>query len=159
MTDNFSEFKFYRAFGSPISNGKHENIYLEGTRLPTSTPVREHIVIDDWFEHKFGIKARSSTIFVGMTRESVNKYAQHDQSIVKKVSFPTNSQFIYSLQVLDLFEEIDELHHNLGELDHCVIHQLLETAQYQMTNDPKCIPINFLGEIMVYCPSFFLEDV
>jgi hypothetical protein len=31
MMDNFSEFKFYRAFGSPISNGIHENLFIDGT--------------------------------------------------------------------------------------------------------------------------------
>ncbi|MBC6675257.1 hypothetical protein ACVBEE_06465 [Acinetobacter sp. ANC 3781] len=158
MRDNFSEFKFYRAFGSPISNGKHKNIYLEGTRRPTNMPVREHIIIDDWFEHKFGIKARSSTIFIGITRESVNKYAQYNSCIVKRISFPNDSQFIYSLKIEDLFVDIEDLQHTKGELTKEDIYQLLENAEYQLTNNPESIPVSFSGEVMAYCHSFLLED-
>ena len=156
--DNFSKFKFYRAFGSPISNGKHKNKYLEGTRRPKNMPVREHIIIDDWFECKFGIKARSSTIFIGVTRESVNKYAQYNSCIVKKISFPNDSQFIYSLKIEDLFVDIDDLQHIKGELTKEDIYKLLENAEYQLTNNPESIPISFSGEVMAYCHSFLLED-
>lgn len=156
--DNFSKFKFYRAFGSPISNGKHKNKYLEGTRRPKNMPVREHIIIDDWFECKFGIKARSSTIFIGVTRESVNKYTQYNSCIVKKISFPNDSQFIYSLKIEDLFVDIDDLQHIKGELTKEDIYKLLENAEYQLTNNPESIPISFSGEVMAYCHSFLLED-
>lgn len=61
-----------------------KGIHIDGTRRPTNMPIQEHTIIDDWFEHKFGIKARSSTIFVGVTRESVNKYAQYNNCVVKK---------------------------------------------------------------------------
>lgn len=158
IMDNFSEYKFYRAFGNPISNGLHKNIYREGTRRPTNMPFREHIIIDDWFEHKFGIKARSSTIFIGVTRESVNKYAQYSSCIVKRISFPNDSQFIYSLKIEDLFVDVEDLQHTTGELTKEDIYQFLENAEYQLTNNPESIRVSFSGEVMAYCHSFLLED-
>ena len=159
MKDNFSEYRFYRAFGSLINNGVHKNKYIDGTRRPTNMPIREHIIIDDWFKNEFDIKARSSTIFVGVTRESVNKYAQSNSCIVKRISFPTDSQFIYSLKIEDLFVDIDELQHMKGQLTKADIYQILENAEYQLTNNPESIPTGFSGEVMAYCHSFFLEDV
>ena len=159
MKDNFSEYRFYRAFGSLINNGVHKNKYIDGTRRPTNMPIQEHTIIDDWFEHKFGIKARSSTIFVGVTRESVNKYAQYNNCVVKKISFATDTQFIYSLKIEDLFVDIDELQHMKGQLTKADIYQILENAEYQLTNNPESIPTGFSGEVMAYCHSFLLEDV
>ena len=157
--DNFSDFKFYRVFGSTISNGKHTNIFSNGSRQPTHMPLEAHQIIDSWFENKFGIKARSSTIFVGTKRESVNKYAQYSSCVVKRISFPEDSKFIYSLSIYDLFDEIDDLQHMEGELTKESIHQFLENAEYQITSQPDSIPSDFLGEVMVYCHNFLLEDV
>jgi len=157
-TIDLSSVGFYRAFGANISNGIHQNRYINGTRKPTHMPLEAHHIIDDWFEHKFGIKARSSTIFIGITRESVNKYAQYNSCIVKRISFPNDSQFIYSLKIEDLFVDIEDLQHTKGELTKEDIYQLLENAEYQLTNNPESIPVRFSGEVMAYCHSFLLED-
>lgn len=155
----YSNTNFYRAFRSPISNGEHQNIYIDGTRQPTHMPLEAHQIIDSWFENRFSIKARSSTIFVGTKRESVSKYAQYSSCVVKRISFPKDSKFIYSLSICDLFDEIDDLQHIDGELTKESIHQFLENAEYQITSQPDSIPSDFLGEIMVYCHNFLLQDV
>ena len=65
MRDNFSEFKFYRAFGSPISNGIHENLFIDGTRKPTHMPLDVHHIIDDWFMSKFNKSLlKSKQVFI-----------------------------------------------------------------------------------------------
>lgn len=36
---------------------------------------------------------------------------------------------------------------------------LLEESNYQITDNPELIPPDFVGEIMVHCNSFYLEDL
>ncbi|MEQ1311717.1 hypothetical protein [Acinetobacter sp. XH1639] len=159
MMDNFSEFKFYRAFGSPISNGIHENLFIDGTRKPTHMPLDVHHIIDDWFMSKFNIKPRSSTVFVGTQLKSVESYAQSKGAVIKRICFPIGSKYIYSSKIHDLYSDYKLLIMSDGYADTRNIIPLLEESNYQITNHPELIPPDFLGEIMVYCNSFYLEDL
>lgn len=159
MVDKFSEVKFYRAFTKPISNGVHKNLFINGTRKPTHMPLEAHHIIDQWFMDKFGIKARSSTIFVGTQIRSVESYAKSEGAVIKIISFPVGSNYIYSSKIHDLYENYNLLIQSDGYADTRNIIPLLEESNYQITNNPELIPPDFLGEIMVYCEYFYLEDL
>ncbi|KIE87151.1 MULTISPECIES: hypothetical protein [Acinetobacter] len=157
--DKFSEVKFYRAFSKPIPNGVHKNIFIKGTRKPTHMPLDVHHIIDDWFMSKFDIKARSSTIFVGTQQKSVESYAKLDDAIIKRICFPVGSNYIYSSEIYDLYEDYKLLVLSDGYADIRNIIPLLKESNYQITNNPESISPDFLGEIMVYCDHFYLEDL
>lgn len=91
----YSEVSFYRAFSKDISSGEYENIFKDGSRKPKDMPLAAHHILDNWFQAKFGVKARSSTIFVGVQKESVIKYAQEVGNVIKNISFPLGSIYIY----------------------------------------------------------------
>lgn len=156
---NYSTTNFFRAFGSPITNGVHHNKYIDGTRQPTHMPLDVHHIIDDWFMSKFDVKARSSTIFVGTQQKSVISYAQSKDAVIKRICFRLGSIYIYSPKIHDLYEEVRFLLQLDGYADARNIIPLLDESNYQITDNPELIPSDFLGEIMVYCDSFFLEDL
>lgn len=158
-TIDLSSVGFYRAFGANISNGIHQNRYINGTRKPTHMPLEAHHIIDEWFMNKFAIKARSSTVFVGIQQKSVESYAQSEGSIIKRIRFPIGSNYIYSLTIHDLYEDYKLLVLSDGSADIRNIIPLLEESNYKITNNPELIPPDFLGEIMVYCDRFYLEDL
>ena len=157
--DNFSKTKFYRAYSRPILNGIHKNLFIDGTRQPTHMSLDIHHIINDWFMRKFGIKARSSTIFVGTQIKSVEKYKSNNDAVIKKISFPEDSKYIFSLKIDDLYEDVNFLKYRDGYADERNIPAYLDQSNYQITDSPELIPSNFLGEIMVYCSSFLLEDL
>lgn len=154
----YSSIFFYRAFGSPIDLGVHKNIYIDGSRQPKNMPENAHHSIDKWFFDKFGVKARSSTIFVCKNQLGANKYAQYSGNTVKRISFPLHAKYIYSLAVEDLFHEIEELEVELGAgyLDN--IDSFMQDFSYIMTEDPSTIPEDWTGEIMVYCDTFIINS-
>jgi len=43
-------------------------------RKPKDTPMEIHDIIDDWFYKKFGIKARSNSIFCSFNENTANEY-------------------------------------------------------------------------------------
>lgn len=156
---NYSNIKFYRAFARPIPNGVHQNPFIDGTRTPTHMPLDAHIIIDNWFMDKFGIKARSSTIFVGTQQQSVISYAQSEDAVIKIISFPVGSKYIYSSKNHDLYDDYKLLILSDGYADIRNLTLLLEESNYQLIDNPELISPDFLGEIMVYCDSFLLEDL
>lgn len=158
-TIDLSNVRFYRAFGTFIPNGIHQNRYINGTRKPTHMPLEAHHIIDEWFMNKFAIKARSSTVFVGIQKRSVESYAKSKGAVIKKISFPVESNYIYSSKIHDLYQDYNLLIQSDGYADTRNIIPLLEESNYQITNNPELIPPDFLGEIMVYCDRFYLEDL
>lgn len=99
----------------PFLSGRNNNPYdfSRGTvrkdRMPKDTPVELHDIIDNWFYKRFGIKARSNSIFCGLSLGGLSQYG------LVKMIFPIGKYTaISSSNIIDLFSEIEDAFTNLG---------------------------------------------
>jgi len=82
-------------------------------RIPSDTPLMIHDIVDVWFYKKFGIKARSQSIFTTPKLTFALRYGNAVAILPKG-----NVTFIYSNNVMDLFHLISRpLHDHLQDLN------------------------------------------
>lgn len=130
--------------------GKSENVYLKQVRkdrMPRDTDPEIHQALDEWFFKKFGIHARSKSMFgVGDTERG--RRITLDYGDVCAVFPRGDFKFVWSPSIKDLF-------------DYALIHSsesaeliaLLEKKGYTTSNLPKALESGH--EIMVECESYF----
>ncbi|EMV7294664.1 hypothetical protein AADF95_004512 [Vibrio alginolyticus] len=142
----------YRGTSSAQELGVRDNIYLTTPRRPRNSSQILHQIADNWFESKFGIKARSQTIFCTPDFYNAQRYVQGQGQVVK-VTVPEGLDFtlIYSPNVSD-FNEI-ECHVNNTE-DQNEVHKWLDSQSYCILKNSYELPEDFSGEVMLYCSQF-----
>ncbi|AWX99452.1 hypothetical protein A8139_05155 [Marinomonas primoryensis] len=143
--------KLYRGIGvdHQPTEGILKNKYLKSPRRPLHSTHTLHSIADNWFQNKFGILARSQTIFC-----TPNKYQASQFGSVVEVEPIYNSfnvSFIFSQRVHD-FNEIETAVTKIE--DKIQVEAWLNSMSYIMVNKASDIPEKFDGEIMLYCDLY-----
>ncbi|AMT96513.1 MULTISPECIES: hypothetical protein [Psychrobacter] len=143
--------KIFRGFTGSVKFGLNENENLIRPRRPRHSDCFVHEIVDQWFYCKFGIKARSETIFCTPNCHQATKYGE-----AYEITVPDTIKYklIYSVKVddlIDIEEEVDDLK-NKDE-----IIAWLESKDYAVVSNFDKLPIKFRGEIMLYCTHFNIE--
>lgn len=143
--------KIFRGFTGVVNFGLNENENLIRPRRPRDSDYFVHEIADQWFDSKFGIKARSETIFCTPNCHQAAKYGEaYEITIPDTIKY----QLIYSVKVddlIDIQEDIDDLK-NKDE-----IINWLESKDYDIVSSFEELPTELRGEIMLYCTHFNIE--
>lgn len=143
--------KIFRGFTGSVNFGLNENENLMRPRRPKDSHPFVHKIADQWFYDKFGIKARSETIFCIRNRFKAAEYGDaYEITVPATISY----QLIYSANVNDFIEiedEIDDLENKNKIID------WLESRDYAVLSSFDELPIKFIGEVMLYCTHFNIE--
>lgn len=143
--------KIFRGFTGSVKFGLNENENLTRPRKPRHSETSVHDVADQWFYDKFGIKARSETVFCTPNCHQAATYGEaYEITVPDTMSY----QLIYSLKVDDFINiryEIDDLESKNEIID------WLESRDYAVLSSFDKLPIKFRGEIMLYCTHFNIK--
>lgn len=143
--------KVFRGFTGSVKFGLNENENLTRPRKPRHSETSVHDVADKWFYDKFGIKARSETVFCTPNCHQAATYGEaYEITVPDTISY----QLIYSINVDDFInieDEIDDLENEDEIID------WLESRDYAVLSSFDKLPIKFRGEIMLYCTHFNIE--
>ncbi|MUI54415.1 hypothetical protein [Aliivibrio fischeri] len=140
--------QLYRGLTGPIENNVIENSYLNKPREPRDSHVHVHEVADDWFNYNFGIKARSQTIFCTPDIEQAKEYGE---PYIITVPDKSDYKLIFSVDVKD-FLEIEADINDVNCKDEIIA--WLENKSYAMVTSFCKLPVNFDGEVMLYCEKY-----
>lgn len=158
--------------GKAIFRGmKYTSDYLQNPvrqdRRPSSTPTFVHHAIDDWFDDRFGIKARSNAMFATGDFRIAGHYGGNLQKVY--AVFPIGDfKFVWSRQVGDLFLEIEEVLFNDYDGDEPArklddddlkndIWEFLDSKDYQP--DHLSLAIGSKNEVMIACKEYIAMRV
>ena len=143
--------KIFRGFTGPVTFGLNKNENLMRPRKPKDSDLFVHKIADQWFDDKFGIKARSETIFCTRNCHQAAEYGEaYEITVPNTMSY----QLIYSSNVndfIDIQDEVDDLKSKNKIID------WLESKDYAVVSSFDELPIEFKGEIMLYCTHFNVE--
>jgi len=144
--------KLYRGFADVVQSGTIKNNYRTTSRNPKDTPTNIHYIADKWFEEKFGIKARSETIFCSTDIEQAGRYGK-----LFEVLFGDGAEYklIFSKDVYDFTEIMCEVEDR--DNSDCIL-AWLEKKQYQMVSCIDELPREFHGEVMVDCEVYDIVE-
>lgn len=145
--------RLFRGLTYIVGNYVCENTYLINPRKPVHTNINIHYVADNWFHNKFGVRARSETIFCTADLNQALKFGNVHEI---KLTNSSENRFIYSLEVID-FIEIEEEIDNYDDKEE--ITEWLESKHYRMEKSVKDIPSEFKGEIMLYCKEYEIKEL
>lgn len=142
--------KLYRGFSAKLKGGVHANPFVSSPRLPVDTPPGIHEYADDWFEAKFGVKARSTTIICSTDLAQARQYGVSGTigEIVPIGSFSV----IFSTDLRDFLNSVFEL----ADITERSVSDWLESKRYQCIESLDGIPQWFRGEVMLSCDSYKL---
>lgn len=145
--------RLYRGVADIITDGVFVNNYLKDSRLPRDAHINVHKVADSWFFYKFGIRARSETIFCSVDIEQAKEFGQ-----VFEISIPDGVEYklVFSLNVID-FNEIEIAVGDVN-VDEQIV-EWLEDKNYKVVNNKNELPIFFKGEIMISCEKYKLRKI
>ena len=143
--------KIFRGFTGSVKFGLNENENLMRPRIPRDSDPLVHEIADQWFYDKFGIKARSMTVFCTPNCHQAATYGEaYEITVPDTISY----QLIYSINVDDFInieDEIDDLENEDEIID------WLESRDYAVLSSFDKLPVKFNGEIMLYCTHFNIE--
>lgn len=143
--------KIFRGFTGSVKFGLNENENLMRPRRPKHSNFFVHEIADQWFHDKFGIKARSETIFCTPNCHQAATYGEaYEITVPDTMSY----QLIYSLKVDDFINIEDEID-DLENKDKII--NWLESKDYTVLYSFDRLPIEFRGEIMLHCTHFNIE--
>jgi len=147
----------YRGTSEFLENGLVENKYLKTARTPRDTDLFIHEVSDNWFLSKFGIKARSQTIFCSLSKIVASKYLTSPGGLYR-VSIPSGEKYsiILSSSVEDFYDIVNSLNYPYIEKE---ITDWLSSKNYIRVDDIKDIPSGFVGELMLFVKIYHVEKV
>lgn len=135
----------YKGFKGLVPEGKLENIWRSTPRNPVSTSQSDHDNADAWFNSKFGVLARSTTLICSTSLAQANDYGY----VMKIVPEPPYT-IIYSPNVQDfLIHQVD-----IGTLE-----EWLDMMKYEKVDNVENLPEDFEGEVMVDCAFYIATAV
>lgn len=135
----------YRGFNQSLTSVVQVNIFHKSPRTPTHTSFEIHEYADEWFFHKFGIKARSTTIICSTDFSQARSFG-----VSYRITATEPFAIIYSPLVRDFLEHETEL----SSASQGDVWAWLEKKQYKMIMATEHIESNFLGEVMLCCESY-----
>lgn len=149
--------KFYRAVSYFDGQKRQKNNYANFPRKPRDTEPELHKIADEWFYEKFGIYARSRTIFCTPSKKEASRYLCNGGKLIE-IEIPKDEPFkvIFSLKVNDLFTETRYLAEPFAKAD---LETLLESFNYQISDNLNAVPSYFSGEIMLSLNEFNAREV
>ena len=116
-------------------------------RNPTDTPIKFHNWLDDWFYKKFGIRARSNSVFCTGDTDVIETYGN------QYVIFPIGKfKIIWNSQLKDLFNIV---HFDYG-IEHW-IEEFLKKSKTYKTGDLQGA-IKSKNEIMLHCKEYYILE-
>ncbi len=143
--------KVFRGFVGSVEFGLNKNENLTRPRIPKDSNCFVHEIADQWFYDKFGIKARSETIFCTPNCHQAAEYGEaYEITIPDTVGY----QLVYSAKVDDFIEIQDDVD-NLKSKEKII--SWLESRDYVVVSSFDKLPVKFKGEIMLYCTHFNIE--
>ena len=143
--------KIFRGFTGSVKFGLNENENLMRPRIPRDSDPLVHEIADQWFYDKFGIKARSMTVFCTPNCHQAATYGEaYEITVPDTMSY----QLIYSINVDDFINIEDEIDDTKNEDE---IIDWLESRDYVVLSSFDKLPIKFRGEIMLYCTHFHIK--
>lgn len=145
----------FRGFGKYFPDGDYQNPFLDTPRSPQNTDIEVHKIANKWFEDKFGIAARSSTILCSTSREQAEMYYHpgHSIALIKPIG---EYKIIYSPHVSDFTEYLISLNNSASPEE---VYAWLDTKQYQCIQSSQDICSDFEGELMLYCKKYQLVNL
>lgn len=122
---------------------------VKADRSPLDNSKLAHDTMDKWFEEEFGVKARSSSVFVYGESVDVQDLTAYGQPCI---IFPVgNFTYEWSPKIGDPFDALGEL-----ETEEEIV-AALEAADYRDDGLPEAIKSK--NEIMIQCKSFYAFPV
>jgi len=144
--------KLYRGFRSTMPEGVYENDFRNSPRYPVDTPYAIHLLSDDWFFEKFGIRARSSTLICTTNISQAALYGKHG-TIAEIIPIkPFN--LIYSASVLDFLTIVTEI----GDINKKEVSSVLDGKCYCIENELELVQ-DCLTEVMIDCSSYNIKHL
>jgi len=135
-----------------ISGRKSNEVFtkkkVRKDRKPKDTPMEIHEWIDEWFYKKFGIKARSNSIFCSFN-EKISKDYGNPYYIIPIGKYST----IASPTIEDLFDVMENDWGDVNSLDY--IKDELEKGNYQKNKNVN----NDITEYMLHCNEYYMFSV
>ncbi|TKF41412.1 hypothetical protein [Vibrio lentus] len=149
----------YKGFKDDIEDGWINNIFLDQPRTPTHIGKVVHEVADLFFQEKFGVKARTTTVICSTCKEQAYSYTDSGSgSLIEIIDLSEDSKIIFSEQVDDLIAI--RAPQNLGESTCPVeIRSWLEEQKYTEVYCISKLPASFKGEIMIACKKLKVLNV
>lgn len=137
---DLSEHRLYRGMRS---SDVYRTIKVRKNRQPVDTQQLIHDSTNDWFESKFGIKARSETVFASTGTKLASRYGT-----VYSI-FPIGEHTtIWSPTVMDLY--ISTNHLTPSE-----VIEFLEDSEYQIGGISLATRGKSNRELMIKCDSYY----
>lgn len=135
----------YRGFARSLAV-QEAMVKCPANRPPRNMSPLDQREVDDWFEGKFGIRFRESSLFCSGDIEIAKAYAA-DYGEVRHMTPVSDYSFCWSTKTADLYHEVSIFTgHKLSEL--------LETLDYKCTDLGDAIRSGY--EIMLYGNSGFI---
>jgi len=138
-----------------ILSGRSDVVYFKKkqvrkNRKPMDTPLNMHLLMDDWFYEKFGIRSRSNAVFCSFdeTTASVYGYAF--------LIFPIGKYKAVSSKIIeDLFNAISAIRRKGHKEEKALGKELTKTLNIGNYTDKLTYHEN---EIMVTCKEYYVID-
>lgn len=157
--------------GDKFLNHTEHHLKTRKNRNPLHTPDNIHYMLDYYFFKNFGVKARSSSVFVTTSKANSIIYGN---TMVCIPDERTNVSYIYSEKVRDLFSLMNKITYGnvdvntLAEQDkeffeknyHDIQRKIfdeLDKSNYRKDNTPQNIPLSH--EIMMDCDNYYLFGI
>jgi hypothetical protein len=149
----------YRGTSHFFKDGIYQNENINRPREPKTTPKYIHKAADAWFKEKFGIYARSQTIFCTPCRNHAEIHFEAGGSLLEISLTGKNNALIYCPDVNDFLDIIpaEAFQHNNGfNFD---ITKKLDELNYKLVSRVDEIPSSFTGEVMLFCEEYKVKNV
>lgn len=149
----------YRGFSStrsltPVLDFDLFHGEVRKNRIPMTTPEAYHNLFNEYFEKKFGFKARSECLFTTGNKGFAKEYG------APYLIFPIGPfEFIWSINIYDLFMEISRFNipqkppEKITEYFKERLFGSLDDVNYQDTDLSEAIGSG--NEIMVHCDQYY----
>lgn len=137
---DLSQHRLYRGMNSYSKFGTkpaHKN------RLPVSTDLRVHRIMDEWFLQNVGFRARSEAVFATGDYETASMYGT-----VYTILPIGEFKFCWSNNVQDMYADYPKPHK-----EEKILHNFLNRSNYQTTDIANAIKSK--KEIMIKCEQYF----
>jgi len=141
-------------------NGDFKKFYTRIDRRPTDLPIDVHNLIDMWFKKKFGVKARSKSVFATFDYGTADFYG------LPYLIFPIgNYKTIHSDKVIDLYSIYSTIRRNIihtTDYDSASYEDKLlikKSIMAELNKSNYTDKFEFTNsEIMLACKEYYLVD-
>lgn len=149
---NNANIVLYRGFDTLLPEGEIHNPYLIAPRKPKDSNVDIHEFADQWFQQRFGVAARSSTIICSTDLFQAADFAESNGCLAI-ISPIGHSRFIYSPYVRDFLQYATE---GVTATQQSVWNWL-DMQDYECAESLSDVNPIHKGEVMVSCEVFHLR--